>query len=251
MINGPAAPIATIDALSVSGSRATLAGWAFDPNSSAASIQVHVYVNNMGRAFVANRPRADVNAVMGVSGQHGFEESVPLSPGNNTICAYAIGLAGDNNALIECRNITYSGAAAQARQLSVEDLEPPQSAPLEPKAAGSPTTSATAPLSAQLLTSNEQASPSASESALEPAVTSGSTSRLDDLPSSSDGSESNGSASPSKTDSEPAAAAPTTVPESAPAAVIEADLDSLVVDGRTGKLPVGSQSQPNPRRPLS
>ena len=42
---------------------------------------------------------------MGVSGQHGFEESVPLSPsGTNTICAYAIGLAGDNNALIECRN---------------------------------------------------------------------------------------------------------------------------------------------------
>jgi hypothetical protein len=44
---------------------------------------------------------------MGVSGQHGFSGSVPLQPGANSVCAYAIGLTG-NNPFLGCRTVRLS-----------------------------------------------------------------------------------------------------------------------------------------------
>ncbi len=102
---GPARPVGVVDAMAVSALTTTVSGWAFDPNSPGASIAVHVYVGNAGTATLANNPRPDVNAVMGVSGQHGFSVNVPLQRGPNTVCAYSIGVASGNNALIQCQNV--------------------------------------------------------------------------------------------------------------------------------------------------
>ena len=108
-IQGPVPPIGNLDGVTISGSQATVAGWVLDPNSPTASIPVHIYVNSAGWPFTANGARPDVNRVLGVSGGHGFSQSVPLTVGVNSLCAYAIGVAGANNASIGCRNVTYNG----------------------------------------------------------------------------------------------------------------------------------------------
>ena len=115
-IQGPVLPVGRVDSVRVSGSQAIVAGWVLDPNSPATSVPVHIYVNNAGRPFTANGARPDVNAVLGVSGRHGYSQSVPLTVGVNNVCVYAIGVASNNNALIQCRNVTYNGVQAQAQQ---------------------------------------------------------------------------------------------------------------------------------------
>jgi len=101
----PAPPVGSLDAVTVSGGSAVVAGWAFDPGSPGTSIQTHVYVNSAGYPFVANSARADVNAAFGVTGGHGFGVTVPLQPGSNNVCAYAIGVASGNNVLLGCRTV--------------------------------------------------------------------------------------------------------------------------------------------------
>ena len=103
----PAKPAGSLDAVTVSGGSAVVAGWAFDPGSPGTSIQTHVYVNSAGYPFVANQARADVNAAFGITGAHGFGMTVPLQPGSNNVCAYAIGVASGNNVLLGCRTVVY------------------------------------------------------------------------------------------------------------------------------------------------
>ena len=64
-----------------------------------------IYVNGVGVRFAADKPRADVNAAMGVSGQHGFSGSVPLQAGANSVCVYAIGVIAGNNPFLGCRSV--------------------------------------------------------------------------------------------------------------------------------------------------
>ena len=119
-VQGPVAPIGSLDAVTVVGSQVYVAGWAIDRNAPSSSIAVHVYVNSTGRAIDANKPRADVNSVMGVSGQHGYSTTVPLQAGSNQVCAYAIGVAGNNNSLIGCRGVQYNPQAIQQQALPPE-----------------------------------------------------------------------------------------------------------------------------------
>ncbi len=96
-------PVGSYDSLALrlvpNSARLVVTGWALDPSNSSASIPVHVYVRssnggNPGYAFTANKPRADVNSVLGATGNHGFSASVPIGgPGTYTVCAYAISVA--------------------------------------------------------------------------------------------------------------------------------------------------------------
>ena len=103
----PAPTIGSLDVVAVTGGSATVAGWALDPNSPGTSIQAHIYVNGAGYAFVSDGGRPDVNAVLGVSGGHGFSVTVPLQWGSNNVCAYSIGVASGNNTLLGCRTVQY------------------------------------------------------------------------------------------------------------------------------------------------
>jgi hypothetical protein len=113
----PYPPGGTLDSITVNGSTAQVAGWVYDPNSPNVSIPVHIYVlpspPGQGYQYVGNDPRADVNAVMGIAGRHGFARSVTLGSGANTICVFAIGVAEGNNSLIQCR-VVQSGASPRA-----------------------------------------------------------------------------------------------------------------------------------------
>jgi len=92
-------PIGTIDAATCR----LWSGWAFDRDRSSASIAVHVYMDASAGSpgstfvgeFIANSPRSDVNAVHGISGNHGFEIAVPAAYQNSSrrIYMYAIGIS--------------------------------------------------------------------------------------------------------------------------------------------------------------
>lgn len=103
----PAPPVGSLDGVAVSGGSATVAGWAFDPNSPGTSIQTHIYVNGAGYPFVADGGRPDVNAAYGITGSHGFSVTVPLQSGSNNVCAYSIGVASGNNTSMGCRTVQY------------------------------------------------------------------------------------------------------------------------------------------------
>ncbi|GAA1995338.1 transglycosylase family protein [Nakamurella flavida] len=98
-------PVGSVDVVSATGLNAWVAGWAVDPASPGTSIPVHVYVNGTGYPFTADGSRPDVNAVLGISGRHGYAANVPLRRGTNTVCAYGIGSASSGNALIACRDV--------------------------------------------------------------------------------------------------------------------------------------------------
>ncbi len=98
-----AAPIGNVDAVSTSGSRLTVSGWALDPDTTA-SIPVHVYVD--GRAALAvsaNGARPDVDRAYGKGAAHGFVASTAVAPGPHRVCVYAIDSAGGTNPLLGCR----------------------------------------------------------------------------------------------------------------------------------------------------
>jgi len=69
-------------------------GWAYDPDTSSQSIDVHMYdgLTFLG-AVTANQSRPDVNQVKGITGNHGFTFGIPESlkdNQNHQIFAYAI-----------------------------------------------------------------------------------------------------------------------------------------------------------------
>lgn len=55
-------------------------GWAYDPDNPSSSIYVNVYDGgNFLFTALANSSRADVNSVMGITGDHGFDVATPAS----------------------------------------------------------------------------------------------------------------------------------------------------------------------------
>jgi len=101
------------------------AGWAFDPNAysdpvnGAPAIFVDVYVDGpdgsgaAGYRIVANVSRPDVNSAYGITGNHGFNFTLPAqyqSDGHNhTIYPYAISLFGQPNILLSNAPGTFLG----------------------------------------------------------------------------------------------------------------------------------------------
>jgi hypothetical protein len=74
-------PIGYVDVLGTDPSTridGAVSGWAYDPDASAASITVRLVIDGaIAATAVADRPRPDVNAVMNVTGNHGFQMEIP------------------------------------------------------------------------------------------------------------------------------------------------------------------------------
>jgi len=107
------APFGSLDTATATTTTITVAGWALDPDTSN-PIQVHVYLD--GRAIVgliANTTRTDVGAAYGQGDNHGYNATLPATPGTHTLCTYAIDstLTGPNPQ-IGCRSVTVPAAPA-------------------------------------------------------------------------------------------------------------------------------------------
>jgi hypothetical protein len=98
-------PFGNLEGSTVSGDQGVLSGWVVDPDTIEA-VAIHAYVNGRwGGSFLANQTRLDVGrAYPNYGNDHGFSASVPLQPGVNQVCLYAINIgAGATNPLLGCR----------------------------------------------------------------------------------------------------------------------------------------------------
>jgi GH25 family lysozyme M1 (1,4-beta-N-acetylmuramidase) len=103
--SGP--PFGTIDLAATAFGHIRVAGWTVDPDTSA-STQVHVYVENAGRALTADMSRPDVGAAFAGAGPlHGYDIVLPrVGAGSNRVCVYAINAAGaGGTTLLGCRTL--------------------------------------------------------------------------------------------------------------------------------------------------
>ena len=104
-VQGEPPPFGNFDGASANGLVGSVSGWALDPTYPARTIDMHVYVNGVGARIVADRARSDVNAALGIGGNHGFAYDVQLRDGPNEICVYAIGVTWPNNTGLGCRTV--------------------------------------------------------------------------------------------------------------------------------------------------
>lgn len=104
---GTVDPFAALDVVTGSPGQVHVKGWAFDPSTSN-PISVHVYINGMGSAFVADGSRPDLPPVFGDIGvNHGYDLTIPASvTGELNVCVYAINVGAGVNVLAgSCRTI--------------------------------------------------------------------------------------------------------------------------------------------------
>jgi hypothetical protein len=117
--NATAAPVGYLDSVKVlagtQGANLTAKGWTLDPAVPSASIPVHLYVTypdgtTKATAYVADNSRPDVNTIIRVAGDHGYEEAIAVTQrGTYTVCAWGLGVAGlsEGNTHLGCRQATY------------------------------------------------------------------------------------------------------------------------------------------------
>jgi hypothetical protein len=104
-------PVGSLDlARSVQG-KLQVTGWALDPDTTN-PISVHVYVDGRSvQAVTASGLRPDVGRAYGKGDAHGFDVTVPASPGQHQVCVYAIDSTGGANPSVGCRSTTVVNAA--------------------------------------------------------------------------------------------------------------------------------------------
>ena len=106
-VSAPRAPTGWLDRVTVVGPKATVEGWAIDPDT-AAPISVSVSVDGgAGQVFVASNPYAGLGgAKPGFGDNHGFSSAVTVPVGMHTVCVTAINDVGTPNQDIGCRAVT-------------------------------------------------------------------------------------------------------------------------------------------------
>jgi peptidoglycan hydrolase-like amidase len=98
-------PFGAIDLAVGTSDGVVISGWAIDPDSSQ-SIDVHVYVDNVGTVLTADGSRPDLASVFpGFGTAHGYRATISASPGTHTVCAYAINVRAGANQQIGCRTV--------------------------------------------------------------------------------------------------------------------------------------------------
>jgi surface antigen len=101
-------------AISPTPGQVRVAGWSFDRDNGAQSIDMHVYVGGPagtagaeGRAFTANGSRPDVDAVHHTGAAHGLDVTFNTAKrGPQQVCAYAINIGAGNNVSLGCKTVS-------------------------------------------------------------------------------------------------------------------------------------------------
>jgi peptidoglycan/xylan/chitin deacetylase (PgdA/CDA1 family) len=101
-------PFGALDSVGVDGRRLSVHGWAIDPDALRQPVPVHVYVDGVGQAVLANESRPDVGAVYpAAGGLHGYTAAARVGPGAHTVCVYAIDTSvPSSHTALGCRTVT-------------------------------------------------------------------------------------------------------------------------------------------------
>ncbi|MCW2508131.1 MAG: hypothetical protein JWP68_1279 [Modestobacter sp.] len=106
-------PVGSLDAVTATGSAVMVAGWALDADRPAAPVTVHVYVDGVGAVLSASASRPDLAAAFAGAGPaHGLSWGKLVSPGDHTVCVYAIDVDTPlRNTALGCRTVGVRVAA--------------------------------------------------------------------------------------------------------------------------------------------
>jgi hypothetical protein len=103
-------PTGRVDAVRGEPRAVRISGWAFDPDT-AASVFVWVTVDGAGRHLYANRPRPDIaRAFPAYGAAHGFDASIPVTPGTRRVCATVSNVAAGSHRPLGCWNVGVPGS---------------------------------------------------------------------------------------------------------------------------------------------
>jgi hypothetical protein len=86
-------------------------GWEIDPDTAGPG-RVHVYVDGRATGIgPAGNPRGDIAAAYPRYGAgHGYDVTVPSTPGGHGVCVYGVNSAGPGgNATLGCRIVSVPG----------------------------------------------------------------------------------------------------------------------------------------------
>ncbi|MEI2766029.1 MAG: N-acetylmuramoyl-L-alanine amidase [Dermatophilaceae bacterium] len=100
-------PIGRLDAATWTGTGIHTYGWSLDPDTTD-PVNVNVWIDNTGYSLVANTNRGDIaNAYPAYGPNHGYDTTLPATPGPHRVCAYAINLPINGAAAtLGCTTIT-------------------------------------------------------------------------------------------------------------------------------------------------
>lgn len=102
----PTTPIGSLDSVTTGLESVTVRGWAMDALLSTPT-EVNVYIDGRGYSMIANQSRADVAAAYpGRGGNHGFQQTIPTTPGQHEVCTYALGVDTSKNKVLGCSTLT-------------------------------------------------------------------------------------------------------------------------------------------------
>ncbi|WP_411722089.1 hypothetical protein [Mycetocola sp.] len=113
------APVGALSSVTADASGISVSGWAIDPDT-ASAIPVHVYVDSVGKAIMADGNRSDLPAEYAAYGpNHGYSLKAQADPGSRTVCAYAINNGAGGNVALGCKTVVVptasSGLSEQGR----------------------------------------------------------------------------------------------------------------------------------------
>jgi len=104
-------PFGSLDAAVARPGAITVAGWVIDPDLAAAT-DVHVWIGALGTAVRADLYRADIGNVFPAYGVgHGFNATIPIAGGLQTVCVYGFNQGGGSNSLLGCRQVNVPGGS--------------------------------------------------------------------------------------------------------------------------------------------
>ena len=107
-------PQGALDVATTGDGTVTVAGWAFDIDTSSPT-QVHVYLDGKAvRSVRADQPRPDVAAAYGRGGTSGYRVTLPATAGDHEVCTYAINQPTGPNPRLGCRTVFVDTAARGA-----------------------------------------------------------------------------------------------------------------------------------------
>ena len=70
-----------------------MSGWAYDLDRENDSLDIQVYLDGAYHTTIkADGVRTDVNKIVQISGNHGFNSTFTVPAGGHTVCLYAIGV---------------------------------------------------------------------------------------------------------------------------------------------------------------
>ncbi|MBX9243459.1 hypothetical protein ICW40_01400 [Actinotalea ferrariae] len=101
----PSLPRGVIDTVTTTPDSITVVGWAMDPDTPD-PIPVHMYVDGTSAGFVADQSRPDLVPFFGNGDRHGFTATMPATPGDHSVCLWAIKPAPSENVRLGCRTVT-------------------------------------------------------------------------------------------------------------------------------------------------